>query len=373
MEDIFHPAGQEPVSLFVSDTHLFHKFNGALDIQGHIIDQSHADKLYLLGDIIDYQFLQDMLVEFMETEGLGEHEVPERFSDLLDMLPFADPERHLRFWDMIMANIADGMEVHYITGNHDNNLDVLHDLTINGITFHDHMVETFDGVKTHLEHGDENDPAALINYAGLYARASKIMDLGLSIDHRAKQLFNRVVSDTRRYTFPLTNMLKRIGKFFIRTFRENAVQRAMERGAAAAVLGHIHRADIRDMSTPEATVVVEENGFIYRNTGDGLTHGTAIIYNGQKTSRTPDGWDIVTRNHIESDNTFNPEYENPYAAYRPETLAFLQTCWETFLFTSDLKKEWDHNSSRKLAAFAEPSRHFPPPGDIGVQPQAEPA
>ena len=348
MDSIFYPGGREPVSLFVSDTHLFHKFNGALDTQGHIIHQSRADRLYLLGDIIDFQFLQELFLKLMKAEGLTETEIPTRFEEAVDMLPDADFEKHMRFWDMIMANIADGMEVHYITGNHDNNLDVLHGMTYNGITFHDHMVETFGDVKTHLEHGDENDPAALINYGGLYARACKVLDMGLVLDHRIKRLFNLIASETGQYAFPVTNALKKLGKFFIKSFRENAVRRAMERGASAAVLGHIHRADIRDMKAPKATVIVEDNGFVYRNTGDGLTHGTAIIYNGQRTPQTPDGWNIVTRRDIRPDNAFHPDYENPFANYRAHTLDFLQTCWDTFLFTTDMETKWDHNSHRKF-------------------------
>ncbi len=357
MENIFLPAHDEPVSVFVSDTHLFHKRNSALDIQGNIIEQSNADRIYLLGDIIDYEYLQDMLVEHMESQHIGLHDIPKDFVDVLNMVAFPEMENHLRFWDVVMAQIDAGAEVHYITGNHDNNLDILHGTSAHGIQFHDHIVEEFGGIKTHLEHGDENDPACLINYSGLYAKCSKVLDASLVIDHKLKGIFEQISSKEDGYSFPITNSMKKVGKFFISSFRENAVARAQERGADATVLGHIHKEDIGIMrnlhpitnDNPQSVplTLVENNGFKYRNTGDGLTHGTALIYNGQQNDYSDDGWHVLTRDHIEKNKTFDTTSENPYAQYREKTMALLQTGWDAYLQTADLTQEWDHAGARK--------------------------
>lgn len=278
------PPG-EPISLFISDTHLFHRRNAALDVQGLFIEQTPAHRLYLLGDIIDYEYIQDLLVDQMEIEGIGLQDIPEDFEDVLSMLEFFDLETHLRFLDIIMAQVDNGTQTHYLTGNHDNNLDILHEQTRHGITFHDHIVEEFGGIPTHLEHGDENDPGALQNYNGLYATGGKILDAGLAADHALRGVFNRISPDNVHYPFPITNSLKTVGKAFISTFRENAIKRAKERGAQATVLGHIHKQEIRKMprlddENPEGVPIflTDQDGFRYRNTGDGLTHGTALMY-----------------------------------------------------------------------------------------------
>ncbi|MBI1300583.1 MAG: hypothetical protein GC137_02895 [Alphaproteobacteria bacterium] len=354
MKALFAAAGREPVSAFVSDTHLFHSLNGALDTQGHIIDQLNPDRLYLLGDIIDYEYLQDLLLEMIESEGFDINDTPERFEDFIDLIPESGAERYLRFLDIIMTHKARGMKVFMTPGNHDNNLDMLNGQTVHGIEFDEYFLHSFGGVMTHLEHGDDNDPAALKNYSGLYARCSGILNFGLKIDTALSRGFN-MLSGGKRRAFPITNALKAIGKSFITTFRETAIKRAMERGARATVLGHIHKADISNIQLtdhhPEADIYVKKNGFVYRNTGDGLTHGTAIVYDGQRTGESPDGWRIVTRRDIQPDNSFDPAAPNPFAAYRHETLAFLQTCWETFLVTCDIRQKWEHNSARKMAAI----------------------
>ncbi len=357
MENIFLPAHDEPVSVFVSDTHLFHKRNSALDIQGNIIEQSNADRIYLLGDIIDYEYLQDMLAEHMEQNHMDLQNIPENFADVLKMIEFPEMENHLRFWDVIMAQIDAGAEVHYVTGNHDNNLDLLHGQSAHGIEFHDHMVEEFDGVKTHLEHGDENDPACLINYSGLYAKCGKVLDAGLVLDHKLKGAFDQFSSEDSRYNFPITNSLKRVGKFFISSFRENAVRRAKERGAEATVLGHIHKEDIGVMKdfhriandNPEGVPItlIDTDGFKYRNTGDGLTHGTALIYNGQTNDYSDDGWHVLTRYNIEKNKTFDTSANNPYEQYRSQTMALLQDGWDAYLQTADLTQGWDHAGKHK--------------------------
>lgn len=375
MAKSFDTTQREQTSLFVSDTHLFHKRNGALDIQGLFIEQTDPDRLYLLGDIIDYEYIQDMLVDQMEIEGIGLQDIPTDFEDVLSMVSFRDMEAHLRFIDIIMAKVDEGVEVHYITGNHDNNLDLLHRMNIMGVQFHDHMIEDFGGVPTHLEHGDENDPACLINYNGLYARCSGILDAGLVTDHKLKSIFDRFAPDDARYPFPITNTLKTLGKFFISTFRENAVRRAVERGAEACVLGHIHKQDIGTMKTvtriddghPDnlPTILVNEEGFTYRNTGDGLTHGTAIMYNGETDEYSDDGWHILTRHSLEPSKTFERGAPNPYEEYRARSLAFLQAGWVTFMRKADLSQGWDHANADAINDIANDDWQDapPPPND----------
>lgn len=351
MENTREGASGGGVCLFLSDTHLFHKRNMALQIHGAMIEQSDADEIYLLGDIIDYEYLQELL----------EHSVsgalPDTFEDAYNQIDMPELEAHLRFFDVLMAKIDQGAKVFYVTGNHDNNLDLLHGKTVNGIEFHDHMVREFGGVKTHLEHGDENDPAALINYSGLYAKCGKALSAGLVIDQAInkslKTLFNAFSSDEGPSIFPTTNVMKKIGKFFIGTFRENAVHRARERGAEATVLGHIHKQDIAHMNEIHdisndnqgglPTILVENDGFIYRNTGDGLTHGTALAYDGKDDAYSHQGWHVLTRGSVDHTATFVADSENPYREkYRAKTMAFLEEGWKTFLATADPENGWDH-------------------------------
>ncbi len=388
-QDTFIPGPREPVSLFVSDTHLFHRHNSALDIQGRMIEQIDPDRLYLVGDILDYEYLHHIAIAALEE---GEDLLlPDTFEEFMEEYDVGDLEKHLRFLDLVMAKVNEGVEVHYVTGNHDNNLDYFHGETVEGVFFHDHMIEVFGDEVTHVEHGDENDPAALKNYQGLYSKGSKILDAGLATDHKLKKLFDSISPPDAHYPFPLTNGLKRVGKFFISAFRQNAATRAMDRGATATVTGHIHRADIRTLNVknppdPDETELtaaqVEEIservrtvGFTYRNIGDGLTHGTSLVYegNGMPRKQNINGWSILKQRDIVPSHTFDVTKENPYEQFRPRTMAFLQKAWESFLLCTDNDPVWDHAGTKvaearaeRYAAAHQPERENPAQGGIDI-------
>lgn len=363
MENTTRPAGDAPVSLFVSDTHLFHKRNSALDIHGHVIEQTHADTLYLLGDIMDYEYLWDMMKNSLKKDGLTVEDVPAKFEEAIERLDLPELENHLRFWDVIMARKAEGMKVHYVTGNHDNNLDIYHGQEKDGIAFHDHMIEEFGGEITHLEHGDDNDPGCLRNYDGLYATCSKALDALLFSEHKLKNLFDRVTPPEARYPFPVVNSAKSLAKFFISDFRETAASRGIERGASATVAGHIHKQDIATLShvfdiggedqlkgspmenmAPFRPTLVD-TAYTYRNTGDGLTHGTGLLYDPNESHTALGGWRALDERDVTYTKTFDLTEENPYKAYRPETMAFLQKGWDALLQMPNLTKGWDHAAS----------------------------
>lgn len=365
MEKVYLPALREPVSLFVSDTHLFHQHNSALQYQGQMIEHVNPDRLFLMGDMIDYEYLMHLIQKAAKAHGNGQAIVlPDKFEDFLAELEIDAYETHLRFMDVVMAQVDKGAEVNFIPGNHDNIFDIFHGRKMNGIRVFDHMLERFGGIMTHLEHGDENDPACLANYEGLYSKGSRILDVGLRADHRLKRAFESVSPGSINYPFPITNSLKQIGKFFIASFRRNAALRALERGAAATITGHIHKADIRlitDLSTgrPMEMPGVMAPQFVepqsrpkpsvkYMNTGDGLTHGTGLLYMGRNVPnfRSMDGWVILTRHDIEHSRTFDLKAENPYAEYRGETLSFLQDGWEAFRASVQLDRAWDHTGKR---------------------------
>ncbi|MCB1680901.1 MAG: metallophosphoesterase [Rhodospirillales bacterium] len=366
MEKVFLPALREPVSLFVSDTHLFHQHNSALQYQGQMIEQVNPDRLFLIGDIIDYEYIMHIIQKRMKAGGNGQEvTLPANFEDFLEELDVPAYEAHLRFMDVVMAQIDRGTEVYFIPGNHDNTLDIFNGQTLNGIHVRDHMLERFGGIITHLEHGDENDPACLANYEGLYSKGSRILDAGLHIDHRLKRAFESVSPGSIHYPFPITNSLKHIGKFFIASFRRNAALRALERGAAATITGHIHKADIRMITDISTGRPMEMPGTVgaqfvgsppsrpkinvkYMNTGDGLTHGTALLHMGREVPnlRSMDGWVILTRHDIQKSRTFDPAAENPHAEYRDETIDFLQKGWEAFIASTEFDKAWDHTGKR---------------------------
>ncbi len=223
-------------SLWLSDIHL-----GTLSCRADelldFIDTVQADRIYLVGDIIDLQRMK----------------VRPRF-----------PESHLRVIAEFVRLAARGTEVVFIPGNHDHEFRKLAGHTLCGIPVKTEAVhERPNGEKLLVMHGDLLDSqvrrGTSLEKFGAAAYAY-LADADVLLNK-----WRRILG--RDYLSIRSGIKQRLkgAQQYIRSFESVAAQYARNRGFDGIVCGHIHRPNLRRI-----------DGCLYANDGDWVEHGTAL-------------------------------------------------------------------------------------------------
>lgn len=192
--------------------------------------------------------------------------------DIVDIWQFNKryfPKSHLQVIKKIMDFAADGADVIYITGNHDEMLRKFSGTKIGNISIVDKKVMTLDGKKAWFFHGDVFD-ASIQNAKWLAKLGGYGYDLLI--------LFNRFVNwilvtmGKERYSLSkkIKNSVKRALKY-ISDFEEVATDLAIENGYDYVICGHIHQ--------PKMIIKKNKKGeTMYLNSGDWIENFTALEY-----------------------------------------------------------------------------------------------
>ncbi len=202
--------------------------------------RTSAEKLYLVGDIIDGWRL-----------------------------------RKSWFWDsnhdeilrLILQHARNGTEVFYIPGNHDESFRAWLPLglEIAGIKLlRDTVHETADGRKLLVMHGDEFD--SVVRYAKFLAILG---DWAYEVALTVNRYFNMVRMKLGQPYWSLSSWLKRQVKEAVKAidkFETALADAARSRGLDGVVCGHIHHAEMREV-----------NGVLYCNDGDWVESCTALV------------------------------------------------------------------------------------------------
>ena len=197
-----------------------------------------ADKLYLVGDILDGWQLRNR---------------------------WYWPQEHNDVVQKLLRMARKGTRVTYIPGNHDELTRQFIGLSLGDIQIlEDDVHETADGRRLWITHGDLFD--GVMQHARWLARlGSWIYDLLL----KANRWLNVI---RRRFGLPYWSMsqyLKHQAKSavsFISDFEHVMTEEARRRNCDGVVCGHIHKAEIRDI-----------DGILYCNDGDWVESLTALV------------------------------------------------------------------------------------------------
>lgn len=225
-------------TIWISDLHL-----GSTQCQADVLldflKYNESEKLYLVGDIIDFWSLSKKMYW---------------------------PREHNTVIQKVLRKARHGAQVIYVPGNHDENIRdydgyVFGDITVKNKDIH----TTASGQKFLIVHGDEYDTIA--RYHKWIAKlGSKSYDLLIE--------FNRYVSTVRRalgvqshfslaayIKFKVKNIVQ-----FISEYEESIVETLRDEGMDGVICGHIHHAEIKHIGN-----------FLYVNTGDFVESCTAIV------------------------------------------------------------------------------------------------
>jgi len=227
-------------SVFLSDIHLGTRGCQAellLDFLRHMT----CERLFLVGDIVDGWKMK------------GGWHWPQSHNDVIQK---------------ILRLARKGAIVTYIPGNHDDRVRDFCGVHFGGVMVaRDALHQTVDGRRFLVVHGDEFDSvvrhAAWLGFAG-------------DVAYRALLTLNTILNRLRRRLgfgyWSLSAYLKSKVKNalqFIDNFENAVAEEARRRSVDGVICGHIHRAEMRDIS-----------GILYINDGDWVESCTALVEHG---------------------------------------------------------------------------------------------
>ncbi len=232
------PRGRIRVrTLFLSDIHLGFRHARATELNEFLYG-IEAERIVLVGDIIDALSLARRA--FWTSA-------------------------HTQVLRTLLARQRAGTRLVYIPGNHDESLGMIAPMLGAQLEVHREWVHrTARGERLLVMHGDQLD-AAMPGPRWLSRLGDLLHGLTLSVNHKVNNL-RRTLG---RPYWPLAERLKlSIGTSlrYIEQFEQLAAGHAARLGYDGVVCGHIHRANVRQIS-----------GTLYCNTGDWVESCTALI------------------------------------------------------------------------------------------------
>lgn len=198
--------------------------------------------------------------------------------DIIDIWQFKKrywPKSHMKVVKHIFNWITSGVEVYYITGNHDEMMRKFVNFNINSFTIQNKVVLNLDGKKAWFFHGDVFD---------VTMQHSKWLTKLGAVGYDALILLNSVVNRISKFLgkgkISLSKKIKDSVKGavkFINNFEQVAADIAVENKYDYVVCGHIHQPTIKEYKGKDGKVM-------YLNSGDWIENLTALEYNNKEWS-----------------------------------------------------------------------------------------
>ena len=193
--------------------------------------------------------------------------------DIIDIWQFSKrywPETHMKILRKLMKFVVEGVNVYYLTGNHDELLRKFADMNLGSFYLQNKLVMELDGKKAWFFHGDIFDVTMQHSkwLAKLGAIGYDTLILLNSVVNWCLKLFGREkMSFSKKIKAKFKDAVK-----FINSFEETAAELAIENGYQYVVCGHIHQPEKRN-------ILVNDGEVLYLNSGDWVENLTALEYN----------------------------------------------------------------------------------------------
>ncbi|TNE68596.1 UDP-2,3-diacylglucosamine diphosphatase [bacterium] len=190
--------------------------------------------------------------------------------DIWNFRKFYWPEAHMKVIKRLLQFITDGIEVTYMTGNHDELLRKITPLHIGNFHLRNKMVINLDGKKVWVFHGDVFDITmkhskwlAKLGAVGydILILLNRLVNWGLDLIGRKRISLSKRIKDSVKKAVS-----------FIDDFEMTAMELAIQNHFDVVVNGHIHQPKIRTYTTEKGEV-------LYVNSGDWIENLTSLEYN----------------------------------------------------------------------------------------------
>ncbi|WP_179007326.1 UDP-2,3-diacylglucosamine diphosphatase [Winogradskyella forsetii] len=192
--------------------------------------------------------------------------------DIVDVWQFKKryfPKSHLSVIKKVMDFAANGTEVVYITGNHDELLRKFADTEIGNISIVNKLVLNLDGKRAWFFHGDVFD-ISIQNAKWL----AKLGGYGYDFLIRINQIANWYSDQLGKERYSLSKKIKNSVKSavkYVNDFEKVATDLAIENGYDYVICGHIHQPKILRIENKKGKTT-------YLNSGDWVENFTALEY-----------------------------------------------------------------------------------------------
>jgi UDP-2,3-diacylglucosamine pyrophosphatase LpxH len=225
-------------TIWISDLHI-----GSTQCQADtlldFLKHNDSEKLYLVGDIIDFWALSKKMYW---------------------------PRDHNTIIQKILRKARHGTQIIYVPGNHDENVRDYDDYVFGDIIVKKSDIHTTKlGKRFLVVHGDEYDTIA--QHHQWMARLGSVGYDWLIEINRVLRMARRLLGIQSHFSlaafvkFKVKNVVQ-----FISHYEESIVRTLKNEGLDGVICGHIHHAEIKDIE-----------GFLYVNTGDFVESCTAIV------------------------------------------------------------------------------------------------
>jgi UDP-2,3-diacylglucosamine pyrophosphatase LpxH len=200
--------------------------------------------------------------------------------DIVDVWQFSKnywPDSHMKIIQRILKMLANGTQVYYLTGNHDEILRKFTDFKMGKLEILNKLVLNLDGKKAWFFHGDVFD--ITMKHSKWLAKLGAVgydtlILLNSAVNWISKVLGRGKISLSKNIKNGVKSAIK-----FVSDFEQTAIEIAIEKGYDYVVCGHIHQPQIREVKTNAGST-------IYLNSGDWIENLTALEYDNGK-------WEII--------------------------------------------------------------------------------
>lgn len=192
--------------------------------------------------------------------------------DIIDIWQFKKryfPKSHLRVIKKIMDMATDGVEIIYITGNHDEMLRKFSETTIGNISIVDKAVLDLDGKKAWFFHGDVFD-VSIQNAKWLAKLGGYGYDMLILLNRLINWCLERLGKERYSLSKKIKDSVKGAVKY-ISDFENVAADLAIKNKYDYVVCGHIHQPKMLTIETKYGKTT-------YLNSGDWVENFTALEY-----------------------------------------------------------------------------------------------
>ena len=200
--------------------------------------------------------------------------------DIVDVWQFSKnywPDSHMKIIQRILKMLANGTQVYYLTGNHDEILRKFTDFKMGKLEILNKLVLNLDGKKAWFFHGDVFD--ITMKHSKWLAKLGAVgydtlILLNSAVNWMSKILGRGKISLSKNIKNGVKSAIK-----FVSDFEQTAIEIAIEKGYDYVICGHIHQPQMREVKSNEGAT-------LYLNSGDWIENLTALEYNNGK-------WEII--------------------------------------------------------------------------------
>ena len=193
--------------------------------------------------------------------------------DIIDIWNFSKnyfPKAHMNVLRRIMKMASQGVEVIYITGNHDDMLRKYTDLSFGNLHLVDKYILEIDEKKAWIFHGDIFDSTTNGSAKILAKIGGKSYDLIILLNRMINWCLEKMGKEKMSFSKKVKNSVKKAVSW-INNFEQTAAELAIENGYKYVICGHIHQPQHRVVTTDKGSVT-------YLNSGDWIENLTALEY-----------------------------------------------------------------------------------------------